>query len=115
MCRSLLAEYYAKGRTPQNKYGVILCDYFVTVCLYTDTGRLIHAAKMLFVHTNDTLRLVCSCCVLRCVDGVAVLSMLQILEVMLDDNIALCLSPQGFSNVNPKTDIFNNTNQQFWE
>jgi hypothetical protein len=39
----------------------------------------------------------------------------QILEVMLDDSVALCLSPQAFSNVNPATDIFNNTNQQFWE
>ena len=36
----------------------------------------------------------------------------QILEVMVDDNVALCLSPQAFSNVNPSTDIFNNTNQQ---
>lgn len=34
---------------------------------------------------------------------------------MTDDSIALVLSPQGFSNVDPATDIFNNTNQQFWE
>lgn len=39
----------------------------------------------------------------------------KLLEVMTDDDIALCLSPQGFSNVDPATDIFNNTNQQFWE
>ncbi|KAI8463876.1 MAG: nucleotide-diphospho-sugar transferase [Monoraphidium minutum] len=39
----------------------------------------------------------------------------KILEVMVDDSIALCLSPQAFSNVNPAVDIFNNTNQQFWE
>jgi hypothetical protein len=31
---------------------------------------------------------------------------------MVDDNVALCLSPQAFSNVNPATDIYNNTNQQ---
>jgi hypothetical protein len=45
------------------------------------------------------LTIVCVCCVL------------QILEVMCDDGIALCLSPQGFSNVNPATDIYNNANQ----
>jgi hypothetical protein len=39
----------------------------------------------------------------------------KLLEVMTNDDIALCLSPQGFSNVDPATDIFNNTNQQFWE
>uniref|UniRef100_A0A383V9F4 Glycosyltransferase 2-like domain-containing protein n=1 Tax=Tetradesmus obliquus TaxID=3088 RepID=A0A383V9F4_TETOB len=39
----------------------------------------------------------------------------KILEVMCDDAVALCLSPQGFSNVNPATDIYNNANQQFWE
>jgi hypothetical protein len=39
----------------------------------------------------------------------------KLLEVMTNDEIALCLSPQGFSNVDPATDIFNNTNQQFWE
>jgi hypothetical protein len=36
---------------------------------------------------------------------------MQILEVMCDDGISLCLSPQGFSNVNPATDIYNNANQ----
>lgn len=39
----------------------------------------------------------------------------KLLEVMTKDDIALCLSPQGFSNVDPATDIFNNSNQQFWE
>jgi hypothetical protein len=39
----------------------------------------------------------------------------KLLEVMTNDDTALCLSPQGFSNVDPATDIFNNTNQQFWE
>jgi hypothetical protein len=39
----------------------------------------------------------------------------QILEVLCDDSVALCLSPQAFSNVDPAIDIFNNTNQQFWE
>lgn len=39
----------------------------------------------------------------------------KLLEVMTNDDIAMCLSPQGFSNVDPATDIFNNTNQQFWE
>jgi hypothetical protein len=40
---------------------------------------------------------------------------LKLLEVMLDDSIALVLSPQAFSNVDAATDVFNNTNQQFWE
>ena len=31
---------------------------------------------------------------------------------MCDDTVALCLSPQAFSNVNPATDIYNNSNQQ---
>ena len=34
---------------------------------------------------------------------------------MCDEGVALCLTPQAFTNVNPGTDIFNNTNQQFWE
>jgi hypothetical protein len=41
----------------------------------------------------------------------SLLLLAQILEVMCDDGIALCLSPQGFSNVNPATDIYNNANQ----
>ncbi len=40
---------------------------------------------------------------------------MQILEVMLDDDVALCLTPQAFSNVDTATDIFNNANQAFWE
>jgi hypothetical protein len=36
----------------------------------------------------------------------------KILEVMVDDDVALCLTPQAFSNVNSGVDIFNNTNQQ---
>eukprot|EP00775_Hariotina_reticulata_P006654 gene6654-6879_t len=39
----------------------------------------------------------------------------KILEVMTDESVSLCLSPQGFSNVNPAIDIYNNNNQQFWE
>jgi hypothetical protein len=38
----------------------------------------------------------------------------QILEAMWDDSVALCLTPQAFSNINPKADIFNNINQQVW-
>jgi hypothetical protein len=34
---------------------------------------------------------------------------------MWDDTVALCLTPQAFSNINPKADIFNNINLQFWE
>ena len=36
----------------------------------------------------------------------------QILEVMTDDSVALCLSPQAFSNVNKPVDIYNNSNAQ---
>ncbi|KAL6758953.1 hypothetical protein V8C86DRAFT_3133889, partial [Haematococcus lacustris] len=38
-----------------------------------------------------------------------------IMEVMLDDNIALCLTPQAFHNIDPDTDLFNSINVQFWE
>lgn len=34
---------------------------------------------------------------------------------MTNDDIALVLSPQGFSNVDPATDIYNNCNSNFWE
>jgi len=34
---------------------------------------------------------------------------------MWDDSCSLVLTPQAFSNINPKADIFNNINQQFWE
>jgi hypothetical protein len=40
---------------------------------------------------------------------------LQVLEAMWDDSCSLVLTPQAFSNINPKADIFNNINQQFWE
>lgn len=39
----------------------------------------------------------------------------QVLEAMWDDSCSLVLTPQAFSNINPKVDIFNNINQQFWE
>jgi hypothetical protein len=39
----------------------------------------------------------------------------KILEVMLDDDCALCLTPQGFNNVDAQSDIFNNLNLSFWE
>jgi cellulose synthase/poly-beta-1,6-N-acetylglucosamine synthase-like glycosyltransferase len=39
----------------------------------------------------------------------------KILEVMQDDNVALCLTPQGYHNVRPDGDIFNNVNLGFWE
>jgi hypothetical protein len=38
-----------------------------------------------------------------------------VLEAMWDDSCSLVLTPQAFSNINPKADIFNNINQQFWE
>ena len=34
---------------------------------------------------------------------------------MWDDGVALTLTPQAFSNIDPRADIFNNVNQQFWE
>jgi hypothetical protein len=39
----------------------------------------------------------------------------KILEVMLDNDCALCLTPQGFNNVDSQCDIFNNLNLSFWE
>ncbi len=39
----------------------------------------------------------------------------KILELMLDDDCALTLTPQGFDNVNAQSDIFNNLNLSFWE
>lgn len=39
----------------------------------------------------------------------------QVLEAMWDDSCSLVLTPQAFSNINPKADIFNNINTQFWE
>ncbi len=40
---------------------------------------------------------------------------LKLLEVMQDEGIALCLTPQGYHNVRPDGDIFNNINLGFWE
>jgi hypothetical protein len=40
---------------------------------------------------------------------------LRILEVMWDESVGLCLTPQKFRNVEPNADIFNNVNQQFWQ
>lgn len=37
---------------------------------------------------------------------------LQVLEVMWEDSVALCLTPQAFSNIHPAADIFNNINKQ---
>lgn len=36
----------------------------------------------------------------------------QVLEVMWDDDVALCLTPQAFSNIHPTADIWNNINLQ---
>jgi hypothetical protein len=38
----------------------------------------------------------------------------KVLEAMWDESVALTLTPQAFSNINPNADIFNNINQQFW-
>lgn len=40
---------------------------------------------------------------------------MQILEIMIDDDIALCLTPQAFHNIDPGIDLFNAINVQFWE
>jgi cellulose synthase/poly-beta-1,6-N-acetylglucosamine synthase-like glycosyltransferase len=39
----------------------------------------------------------------------------KILELMLDNEVALALTPQGFNNVDAQSDIFNNLNLSFWE
>lgn len=39
----------------------------------------------------------------------------KILEVMFDERVSLCLTPQDFHNVNLGADIFNNSNLSFWE
>lgn len=39
----------------------------------------------------------------------------QVLEVMWEDDVALCLTPQAFSNTDAGSDVFNNKNLQFWE
>lgn len=38
----------------------------------------------------------------------------QMLEVMMNDEYALVLSPQSFHNVDRESDLFNNINKQFW-
>jgi endoglucanase len=40
---------------------------------------------------------------------------IKILEVMYDERVSLCLTPQGFHNINLASDIFNNSNLSFWE
>jgi hypothetical protein len=35
--------------------------------------------------------------------------------LLQDDTVALCLTPQGYHNIRPGTDIFNNVNLGFWE
>eukprot|EP00879_Flechtneria_rotunda_P009977 GHRR01010433.1.p1 GENE.GHRR01010433.1~~GHRR01010433.1.p1 ORF type:complete len:1225 (+),score=296.26 GHRR01010433.1:1011-4685(+) len=38
------------------------------------------------------------------------------LEIMaMDEQYALCLTPQGFDNVDPATDMWNRSNKPFWE
>ena len=37
------------------------------------------------------------------------------LEVMMDDELQLCLSPQAFYNADAQADLFNSINAQFWE
>lgn len=39
----------------------------------------------------------------------------KVLEVMAEEAVALCLTPQGYHNVLPDSDIFNNVNLAFWE
>lgn len=39
-------------------------------------------------------------------------ALLQVLEVMWDEDVALCLTPQAFSNIHPTSDIWNNINLQ---
>jgi hypothetical protein len=39
----------------------------------------------------------------------------NILAVMTDPKLALCLSPQAFDNIDQDKDLFNNINLQFWE
>ena len=40
---------------------------------------------------------------------------LKTLEVMADEDLQLCLTPQAFHNIDPEADLFNNINKQFWE
>jgi hypothetical protein len=43
------------------------------------------------------------------------LLLLQVLEVMWDESVGLCLTPQAFSNIPQAGDLWNNINLQFWE
>jgi hypothetical protein len=38
-----------------------------------------------------------------------------VLEVMWEETVGLCLTPQAFSNIPQGADIWNNINLQFWE
>jgi hypothetical protein len=38
-----------------------------------------------------------------------------VLLPLQDEGCALCLTPQGYHNVRPDGDIFNNVNLGFWE
>ena len=40
---------------------------------------------------------------------------LKTLEVMADEEMQLCLTPQAFHNIDAEADLFNNLNKQFWE
>lgn len=39
----------------------------------------------------------------------------QVLEVMWDESVGLCLTPQSFSNIPQACDVWNHINVQFWE
>jgi hypothetical protein len=58
-----------------------------------------HAALIYAIHCC------CCCCCCCCFAW-------QVLEVMWDDDVALCLTPQAFSNIHPTADIWNNINVQ---
>jgi hypothetical protein len=51
----------------------------------------------------------CCCCLLLLL---LLFAAWQVLEVMWDDDVALCLTPQAFSNIHPTADIWNNINVQ---
>lgn len=41
--------------------------------------------------------------------------LVRVLEVMADEEVALCLTPQFFGDISYARDIFNNSNLSFWE
>ena len=41
--------------------------------------------------------------------------LLEVLEVLWDKNVSLCLTPQAFHNIDPGADIFNCGNAPFWD